>query len=186
MGFSRQAYWSGLPSPSPGDLSNPGIEPQSPALQAGSLLTELWGKPNSLGFPCNSLASPKCSLYTFHIPTFLRCSRNSLAFPSLQEDWKCRERLQTIVVGVSRQMSGHLLIVWCNFEVCFSLSEGPWRFESLLSITKISSLLHPSAPTHNSSPDHLSNKLFTIHTQSFSLRGIQSKIIVFNFWSFKN
>ena len=26
--------WSGLPSPSPGDLPNPGIEPRSPALQA--------------------------------------------------------------------------------------------------------------------------------------------------------
>ena len=32
MGFSRQEYWSGLPSPSPGDLPNPGIEPRSPAL----------------------------------------------------------------------------------------------------------------------------------------------------------
>ena len=27
--FSRQEYWSGLPNPSPGDLSNPGIEPES-------------------------------------------------------------------------------------------------------------------------------------------------------------
>ena len=26
MGFSRQEYWSGLPFPSPGDLSNQGIE----------------------------------------------------------------------------------------------------------------------------------------------------------------
>ena len=32
-GFSRQEYWSGLPFPSPGDLSNPGIEPDAPALQ---------------------------------------------------------------------------------------------------------------------------------------------------------
>ena len=31
MGFSRQEYWSGQPSPSPGDLPNPGIEPGSPA-----------------------------------------------------------------------------------------------------------------------------------------------------------
>ena len=28
--FSRQAYWSGLPFPSPGDLPDPGIEPRSP------------------------------------------------------------------------------------------------------------------------------------------------------------
>ena len=44
MRFSRQEYWSGLPFPSPGDLPNPGIEPRSPALQADSLPTELWGK----------------------------------------------------------------------------------------------------------------------------------------------
>ena len=32
MGFSRQEYKSGLPFPSPEDLSNPGIETGSPAL----------------------------------------------------------------------------------------------------------------------------------------------------------
>ena len=35
MGFSRKEYWSGLPGPTPGDLSSPGIEPvslMSPAL----------------------------------------------------------------------------------------------------------------------------------------------------------
>ena len=41
MGFSRQEYWSGLPFPSLGDLSDPGIKPGSSALQADSLLTEL-------------------------------------------------------------------------------------------------------------------------------------------------
>ena len=35
MGFSRQEYWSGVPFPSPGDLSDPGIDPGSPTLQAG-------------------------------------------------------------------------------------------------------------------------------------------------------
>ena len=32
MGFSRQEYWSGLPVPPRGDVPNPGIEPESPAL----------------------------------------------------------------------------------------------------------------------------------------------------------
>ena len=32
MEFSRQEYWSGLPFHSAGDLSDPGIEPRSPAL----------------------------------------------------------------------------------------------------------------------------------------------------------
>ena len=40
MGFSRQESWSSLPFPSPGDLSNPGIETGSPALQADSLPSE--------------------------------------------------------------------------------------------------------------------------------------------------
>ena len=37
MGFSRQEYWNRLPCPTSGDLSDPGIEARSPALQAISL-----------------------------------------------------------------------------------------------------------------------------------------------------
>ena len=47
-GFSRQEYWSGLPSPPPGDLPEPGIEPSSPAspaLQADSLPQRRQGSP---------------------------------------------------------------------------------------------------------------------------------------------
>ena len=45
MEFSRQAYWSGLPFPSPGDLPVPGIKPGSPTFQADALLSEPPGKP---------------------------------------------------------------------------------------------------------------------------------------------
>ena len=45
MGFSRQDYWSGLSFPSPGDLPNPRIEPEFPALQADTLPSEPPGKP---------------------------------------------------------------------------------------------------------------------------------------------
>ena len=38
MGFPRHEYWSGLPFPSPGDLTGPGIKPRSPAL-AGRFFT---------------------------------------------------------------------------------------------------------------------------------------------------
>ena len=38
MGFPRQEQWRGLPFPSPGELPDPGIEPESPAL-AGGLFT---------------------------------------------------------------------------------------------------------------------------------------------------
>ena len=40
MGFCRQEYWSGLPCPPLGDLPNSEIEPRSPSLQVGSLLSE--------------------------------------------------------------------------------------------------------------------------------------------------
>ena len=40
MEFTSKEYCSGLPFPSPEDLPNPGIKPESPALQAGSLPSE--------------------------------------------------------------------------------------------------------------------------------------------------
>ena len=45
MGFSKQEYWSGLPFPSPGDLPDPWIKPQSPEEQADTLPSEPPGKP---------------------------------------------------------------------------------------------------------------------------------------------
>ena len=47
MGFPRQEYWSGLQFPSPGDLSDPGIEPESlasPILAGLFFTTEPSGK----------------------------------------------------------------------------------------------------------------------------------------------
>ena len=44
MGFSRQEYWSGFPFPSPEDLPDPGIEPESPAVLADALPSEPPGK----------------------------------------------------------------------------------------------------------------------------------------------
>ena len=48
LGFSRQEYWSGLPSLPPKDLPDPGVEPASPVstvLWAGSLPPEPPRKP---------------------------------------------------------------------------------------------------------------------------------------------
>ena len=47
MGFSRKEYWSGLPSPPPGNLPDPGIKPKfliSPALADGFFTTSTPGK----------------------------------------------------------------------------------------------------------------------------------------------
>ena len=48
IGFPKQEYWSGLPFPSPGDLPDPGIKPESPAssaLMGRFFTTEPPGKP---------------------------------------------------------------------------------------------------------------------------------------------
>ena len=57
MEFSRQENWNRLPFPPPGDLSDPGIKPGSPALQADSLLSEPPGKPKD---------NDTTSLYVIH------------------------------------------------------------------------------------------------------------------------
>ena len=48
MGFSRQEFWSELLYPPPGDLPNPGTEPESlksPALAGGLFTTSATGNP---------------------------------------------------------------------------------------------------------------------------------------------
>ena len=70
--FSRQEYWSGFPFPSPGDLPNPGIKPESPTLQADSLPSEPPGKPSSSS--CCCLVTKSC--------------------PTLYDPMDCRQRSQ--------------------------------------------------------------------------------------------
>ena len=61
MGFSRQEYLSGLPSPSLGGLPDPGMEPSSPAslaLQAESLLLGHGGSLHTHIHPFRNSHSP--------------------------------------------------------------------------------------------------------------------------------
>ena len=57
VGFSRREYWSGLPFPPPGDLPNPGVDPESlvsPALVGGFFTTgATWEAPCNSGHPVN-------------------------------------------------------------------------------------------------------------------------------------
>ena len=48
MEHSKLEYWSGVTFPSPADLPQPGNEPEFPALQADSLLSEPPGKPEMI------------------------------------------------------------------------------------------------------------------------------------------
>ena len=60
MGFSRQEYWSGLPSPPPGDLPDPEIEPTSltsPELVGVFFTLSALGPLNKRSFPGTSLVA---------------------------------------------------------------------------------------------------------------------------------
>ena len=74
IGFSRQKYWIGLPFPIPGDLSDPGIQPGSPALQADALPSE---PPGNLDWGLATLGEA-CGL---KLPTLARHHPNH--FPEL-------------------------------------------------------------------------------------------------------
>ena len=110
MGFSREAYWSGLPLPSPGDLFNPEIKPKPPALQADSLPTGLWGKHKSTFYltPYLSLnffwketqsTSVQFSSVTPFCPTL--CDPMGCSMPSLPVHHQLPEITQTHVHWVS-------------------------------------------------------------------------------------
>ena len=57
--LSGQEYWSGLPSATPGDLPDPGIKPESPALQADPLSLSQLGSPTH---NCSSVDPEACIL----------------------------------------------------------------------------------------------------------------------------
>ena len=74
--FSRQEHWSGFPFPPPGDLTDPGIKPASPAWQVDPLPLELPGKPDyaqtclmiflkhrAQDFPGGPVAKTSCSRF---------------------------------------------------------------------------------------------------------------------------
>ena len=54
MGFPRQEYSNGLSFPSPGDLPNPGIKSESPALVGRFFITEPPRKPRYIIFTADS------------------------------------------------------------------------------------------------------------------------------------
>ena len=57
MEFLRQKYWNGLPFPSPGDLSDPGIETTTPEL-AGEFFFFL---------PLSHLGSPEDFILSYYV-----------------------------------------------------------------------------------------------------------------------
>ena len=130
MEFSRQEYWSGFPFPSRGDLSNPGIEPETPELQVDSL-------------PLIHLGSPgnhPCSVY--HDKGQSRGSKNKTAFTE-----------ESMVVadfslsGCQTEVSAPCCLTmlgtkFCNIITCFhktsegeSKTDGTTFFKAIIDVT---------------------------------------------------
>ena len=125
MEFSRQAYSSGLPFPSLGDLPNPGIKLRSRALQADSLPTEPPGKllhvSTQLVFQHPIKQVPLSS--SFHICGHWGKEVKSLAGhyqPGLHPRWSgfdCKESTPVIMeAGKSQAIQGKLAS-WRSREV---------------------------------------------------------------------
>ena len=68
VGFPRQVYWSGLPSPSPRNPPNPGIEPACPAWQLDSLpLCQQASRKHDLLFYAVACCIAHKAVLVFHI-----------------------------------------------------------------------------------------------------------------------
>ena len=83
-GILQARIWSGLPFPSPGDLPNPGIEPESSALQADSLpLSHLGSLSFSLPLKFSFSHSAKLLklIVSFSLILLMSEIQNPMAFP---------------------------------------------------------------------------------------------------------
>ena len=118
MGFSRQEYWSGLPCPPPGDLSNPGIEPTSPALAGSSLPLSHQGSPVGLYSCCLNVLP---SSFLFNLPG---------------EILKKRER--DFFHWVLQFRRWHSIAIYCREPVF--LCRGKWK-ETLLQLVQCTSFV---------------------------------------------
>ena len=106
MGFSRQAYWSGLPFPLPGDLPGSGTEPtspMSPAQLVDSLPAEPSGKPNS-----------RWCLVVDLLISITQTWRRGMALRNSQFLWPQFSSLYHGDLGVDTNNRYHILIIIIN------------------------------------------------------------------------
>jgi len=74
--FSRQEYWSGLPCPLPGDLSDPGIQPsslKSPALAGRFFTTSTTGGSPTYTLPYVQYITSRSLMYDTVNPKLVLC-----------------------------------------------------------------------------------------------------------------
>ena len=83
MGFSRQEYWNELPVSPSGDLPDPGIKPNSPALQVDSLPLSHQGSPTCcIDMYKYALMYPRAILQFIHIYIYIPTHTKQKFYPS--------------------------------------------------------------------------------------------------------
>ena len=117
IGFSRQEYWNGLPFPSPGDLSHPGIKP---SCIAGRFFTD-WATRNS------------GRIVRFFSSFPLSASSIFLKQISITEQNNNNKK------GFTKKSREFLL---CSNEEESSLMLWTWRFQDILSLFQQRSRTH--------------------------------------------
>ena len=124
MEFSRQEYRIRLPFPSPEDPPNPGTEPRTPALQAGSLPPEPQGAPHvaALRVSCRVLLAafhPTCHmLYTIPCYTFrVACYTYAHTEPHVVHDHSMRCMARVFLAFVGAQLIHNVLLASGYSEV---------------------------------------------------------------------
>ena len=87
----QKEYWIGFPFPSPGNLLDPGIKPESPGLTGGFFTTEIPGNVaesvSEVAELCLALCDPMDCSVAYQAPMSMELSRqeywSGLPFPSL-------------------------------------------------------------------------------------------------------
>ena len=141
--FCRQEYLSGLPFPSPGDLPDPRMEPELPALQADSLPSQSSGKPPgwmpyhapaqsclTLCKPvdCNPSGSSVHGIFQARILEWVPISSSRGSF--WPRDWTCVSCISCIAGGfIIAEPLGNIVTNNKKSNVCSSFN---WGYLNLL------------------------------------------------------
>ena len=122
MGSSRQEYWNGLPCPSPGDISNPGIKP-SPLYVSCIGRTVLYHQ-CYLGIPYNSIDRIIKQL-PIQIPQVLIFYHNCFHFVKKENTaihWNCLFPFLIILSYLTLLLQRYLLIIsWIWYLSCLCM-----------------------------------------------------------------
>ena len=130
--FSRQEYWSRLPCPSPGDLPDPGIKPESPALAGGFLNSEPPGKHLLMNFYLSS-----CVFVSRNKAAILGCVTGAL----ISVRWSLWNRISHWTVLIFKNAINVIRVLSKKGWNClhFTCNELKWPLSSLTSLLTLHS-----------------------------------------------